>query len=107
MREKFIPRPKERPESGISGLDSFNLEPMTGNAGKIGNSYVNVIRKFGQAKTPWHGRGGTGINPDKDIRHTTTRASTSLTMTMREKGARAEVKIDLGEMTMEEQSLVI
>ena len=68
MREKFIPRPKERPESGISGLDSFNLEPMTGNAGKIGNSLVNVIRKSSQARVPWHGRGGTGINPDKDIR---------------------------------------
>ena len=68
MREKFIPRPRERPESGITGLDSFNLEPMTGNAGQTGNTNVNVNRKYGQDKTPWHGRGGTGINPDRDVR---------------------------------------
>ena len=68
MREKFIPRPRERPESGVNGLDPFNLEPTAGNAGKTGNSNANMNRKYGQDKIPWLGTGGTGINPDRDVR---------------------------------------
>ena len=60
MREKFIPRPRDRPESTISGLDVANLEPMTG--AKSGS-----YNRMDQPKAPWHGRGGTGINPDRAL----------------------------------------
>ena len=58
MREKFIPRPRDLPESTISGLDVANLEPMTG--AKSGS-----FNRMDQPKVPWHGKGGTGINPDR------------------------------------------